>query len=314
MNTFIEFLEHFRSSDPVIVEAIKAGYSNIYETISEPMTALKRYTQPNSKDTPLTIKLAPFISATRDSKSEATKKYDIAISEWWYFGTRINDIWNDGEVEVGDEVYEDEEGLISFMNSEPTLFNKLFDRYSADNSNEGDTNNYMDYSKPLVNKWLVHFSNNADSIFMNGFKYGNEDMSKLGLTDSGSTKGKNHGEYLFAYDMDDANKYGASSGRHGKFKYGNSAVAFIGSGIKFWHHSDEEPQVVFDRHTIQGCFLIEKGDVERDDTRDDAWNITGHLPGRKYRVIATKETFDEALEWCRDNFSQYKKYYPWNVK
>lgn len=315
VNNFIESI----SSDKILNNTIMEGFNTIFETITEPMQHLKRVV--TGMDTNVVSKLEPYIKGSMRSKKDAYDNYNLAVSEWSWFGEAINERWGDDQVKLSDDYpYDiesdniDTEGLLKYMNEEPRGFDNLVS-YFQHNIEGNNTSQLMEYQKPLINKWFVHFSNNADSIFTKGFKYGNEDPTKLALTNAGDIKGKEYGDYLFAYELDDVNKYAYSEhGRSNNFKYGDSAIVFIGSGIKFYHHGDVEPQVVFDKKSPNGCFLIKKSDPEREDERGEKWIIYGHNKNNKYNkyiVLASKEKFSDALDWCETNYSQYKKYYNW---
>ena len=301
---YLRFLESLRDSDPELVGLIESGYSVMFETITEPMTFLKRNV--SSDDKSLATRLGPYLKATNKSTKQVTDELDLIRNEWSWFGEKFV---NEGaEIDLGDDYpydidYDsiDMDAIMDFMNEYPRRVDNAMSWFKR-NIESNHTSQLMDYEKPLINKWFVHFSNNAGKIFYEGFKYGNSDVDKLSLTDAGSTKGK-HGDYLFAYEMDDVKKYAKSSRGRRNFKYGDSAVVFVASGIRFYHHGDEEPQVVFDKKSPQGCFLVEHRD-------DDRWCVYGHTPNGKKQLIAVDDFYD-AIYWCRENARQYGKFYPW---
>ena len=316
MNNFINFLESVKSYDPSLIESISEAYDLLFETITEPMQHLKKSV--NYVDSSTVAKLQPYIKYSGKSPQDVTSLIELVTREWSWFGEAINERWGDGSLELGDDYpydidYEniDIDGLIKFMNEEPRSFEHIV-RFFQTNIDGNNTSQLMDYQKPLINKWFVHFSNNAVNIRMEGFRYGNSDIEKLALTDAGSIKGKNYGDYLFAYEIDDVMKHAYSNrgGSRNKFKYGDSVVVFIASGIKFYHHGDMEPQVVFDRKSPTGCFLVRKADPEREDERSDKWVIYGKK-GTQLIPLASKEKFEDAMYWCETNYTQYKKYYNW---
>ncbi len=86
--------------------------------------------------------------------------------------------------------------------------------------------------------WLVHFSDHADQIIHHGFTHGSHDSRNLGLTTYYKHDSKKDGGYNFAFEA--TSRYAASGS-----KYGRNAVMFQNSGVKAWHNSDEEDQVIF---------------------------------------------------------------------
>lgn len=309
LETFIESLDFNDDLKKIVTE----GYDAIFEEITKPMEYLKSYMKPVKKS-PEGHVLEPYMKARHKDVSEAETDFEMASEHAWH---KIVEIINDEmglNLNTEDFFWENEsenkKALVAFMNEYPREANAAIERYS--DYEPGMTKNTMEYRHPLINKWLVHFSDNGWNIFHEGFKYGNEDMTNMGLTNAGSTKGKQHGDYLFAYDIDDAVKYGSKTRKGtGDFKYGDKAIVFIASGIEFYHYGDEEPQVVFDKKTPKGCFLITKEDLEYDDPRDYKFVIYGHDKKNGHKVLASKENLEEALDWCKVNFRQYQQFYYW---
>jgi hypothetical protein len=309
LETFIESLNLNSDLQQIVTE----GYDAIFEEITKPMEYLKSYMKPVKKSTEGHV-LEPYMKARKKDVSDAETDFEMASEHAWH---RIVEIINDEmglNLNTEDFFWENEEenkkALVAFMNEHPNVANAAIERYN--DYAPGMTKNTMQYRNPVINKWLVHYSDNGWEIFREGFKYGNEDMTNIGLTNAGSTKGK-HGDYLFAYDIDDAVKYGSRTHKGtGDFKYGDIAIVFIASGIEFYHYGDEEPQIVFDKKTPKGCFLIEKEDLEYDDPRDYKFVIYGHAGKNGHQALASKANMKEALEWCQTNFRQYQQFYNWH--
>lgn len=150
----------------------------------------------------------------------------------------------------------------------------------------------------IKNQWLIHFTKDAYGIAEDGFKYGVDDMSKLGLTTHLSEFDKIYGGYNFAYTLGDFEKYGRSSGWHGvsKYKYGNEAVVFNASGIKVWHYGDEEPQVIFYGNTAKNIIPIRY-------EGDDGF----YIKSKKGRVLYKNEKLPKVVDWIKNNYQQYRK-------
>jgi hypothetical protein len=120
---------------------------------------------------------------------------------------------------------------------------------------------YLSNPKLIKNQWLIHFTDEALDIAKNGFKYGAFDISKLGLTTYLSDSSKKYGGYNFAYLLSDFVRYGRKGRYSGgnEYKYGNECVVFKASGVRLYHSTDEEPQVVFYGDTASNIIPILEG-------------------------------------------------------
>lgn len=152
------------------------------------------------------------------------------------------------------------------------------------------------FGKPQIikNQWLIHQTHNADDIAKEGFKYGIHDQTKLGLTTHLNDFEKQFGGYNFAYTLNDFLKYGKIGSR---YKYGEEAVVFIGSGIRLWHYLDEEYQTIFYGNTAKNIIPITH------------YGITYDIHSVKTnKIIYKAETMEQAVRWIIDNFNQYRKH------
>ena len=162
---------------------------------------------------------------------------------------------------------------------------------------------FMDYVEVMKNQWMIHFTNDADAIACQGFKYGMDDYTRLGLTTHIRNTQK-PGGYNFAYDVDEWERY--AHGRHG-FKYGKEAVLFRASGIKVWHHGDGEYQIVFVGNTAKDIVPLSEGGY------DGGWWANGIGKGGREEGEAGSdqsdgsfESLSEAVDWVVANYNQYK--------
>lgn len=158
---------------------------------------------------------------------------------------------------------------------------------------------------PVINHWLLHMSDKADDIFKEGFKFGT-DASHLGYSSPYTDK---YGEYGFAYDI--SNGIDESDiHQHGRYRYGNQAVVFIGSGMKAFHWGDEEDQVMFDRNSVKGCFLISQ------DSSDEmtGYSVFGTDPdnGSAKKLMGPVETISQCANWIVNNGDDYMRFYPFH--
>ena len=162
---------------------------------------------------------------------------------------------------------------------------------------------FMDYVEVMKNQWMIHFTNDASEIACDGFRYGMDDLTRLGLTTHFKLNSK-PGGYNFAYDINEWERF--AGGRHG-FKYGKEAVLFRASGVKVWHHGDGEYQVIFFGKTAKDIVPIAKGYY-------DGWWVNGIGKGGREEGEAESDhedgSFDslsDAVDWVTTNYNQYKK-------
>ena len=157
---------------------------------------------------------------------------------------------------------------------------------------------FFDDAKVVKNQWLIHFTNDADSIAIEGFTRGVNEMDKLGLTTHFGDFYKKYGGYNFAYKVEDYAKYAHSNRSFGgyKFKYGKEAVIFNASGLRLWHNGDEEPQVIFFGNTAKNIIPIVEGE-------NSTWSVRN---AKTNRVIFENDNFDKVVQWVINNFIQYK--------
>ena len=160
---------------------------------------------------------------------------------------------------------------------------------------------YFDSDPEVIkNQWLIHFTNDANAIAREGFRYGVDDMTRLGLTTSLGEFDKKYGGYNFAYLLKDYNRYGISIGSYAnRYKYGKEAVIFNASGIKLWHHGDSEPQVIFYGKTAKNIIPI----ITDSDTGD--WACFSLRDGKK---LYSNERLDRVVNWIVKNYRQYSKH------
>lgn len=156
---------------------------------------------------------------------------------------------------------------------------------------------YFDDNPVIVkNQWLIHFTDNAADVALGGFKYGVSEMEKLGLTTHLGEFDKKYGGYNFAYLLSDFSKYAPGGHRNTGYKYGKEAVIFRASGIKVWHHSDEEPQVIFYGNTATNIIPITEGE-------DLKWSIRN----KNNRILFESDELENIVSWLVKNYDQYRK-------
>jgi len=162
---------------------------------------------------------------------------------------------------------------------------------------------HMNYEKVMKNQWMIHFTDDAYGVACSGFKYGMDDLTRLGLTTHFNDSAK-PGGYNFAYDLNDWERF--AGGRWG-FKYGKEAVLFKASGVKVWHHGDNEYQVIFAGNTAKDIVpLTEEGYY-------GGWWANGIGKGGREEHDSEQgdgsfDSLSQAVDWVVANFGQYKKF------
>lgn len=191
----------------------------------------------------------------------------------------------------------DENDVKELMELDPEMFARVIR-----NSDEFEQNDYrvLDFNHTVVNGWLVHNSDNAWDIWREGFQYGN-DMGHLAYTNAGSTSGKDLGDYLFAFPIDEAPSP-TYRGLHNGLKYGEASIVFIGTGNEFFHCGDNEKQVIFDRREPKGCFLVAEQEIPDKDGYSTYWCVIGN---NKYHPLYHSEEYEDCLNWISNNGNRY---------
>lgn len=198
---------------------------------------------------------------------------------------------------------------------EPEIFYKLpeniqkacgewvIDYLMQQHPEEAPTTAHMSLSRNQLlprNTWLIHFSNNAESIAYNGFKYGIDQMDQLGLTTYKSDSEKAYGGYNFAFTAGGRySRYAAAQG-----KYGRDAVMFQNSGVMAFHSGDEEEQIMFHGTDVdpRNIVLIKNDPYE-------GWQV---MSARQKNVRNSgrpvfKGEFEQCEAWVMKHFAQYRK-------
>lgn len=128
---------------------------------------------------------------------------------------------------------------------------------------------------------------------------GVSEIEKLGLTTSLGEFDKKYGGYNFAYTLGDFKKYGRSDyTRGGGWKYGKEAVIFNASGVKLWHHGDEEPQVIFWGATAKNIIPLTRGD-------NMDWAVRSKVTGN---ILFESDELETLVRWVEAHFNQYRKH------
>lgn len=251
------------------------------EYLSQDMVSLKRY----------------FTMSNEERKEYLPSNY------CYLFDNFLND--NGIDFQYDDENQHICDVVYSLENEEPKLYQQFkewlykgVEKHNLPiNDSEYPTWSFFGDAPQLIkNQWLIHFTDDAESIKEDGFKFGVNEMDKLGLTTHLSDFDKKYGGYNFAYTLNDYLRYAKANSR--TFKYGTQAVLFNASGIKLWHYADEEPQVIFYGNTAKNIIPITEGENAK----------YGVFNTRRNYVIYENDDFDKVVDWVIKNYVQYKNH------
>jgi len=155
------------------------------------------------------------------------------------------------------------------------------------------SSHYFSFSKMIKRQtWLVHFSDNADQVVSSGFTHGIYDVDRLGLTTYFSHDSKKYGGYNFAFEAGSRDSRIAAS----RGKYGRDFVIFQNAGVKAYHSSDEEDQVIFWGPDVDKRNLILVRKIDGD----------FHVVSRKGETLM-KGDFEPVVEWVMKHHRQYSR-------
>jgi len=227
--------------------------------------------------------------------SESDKKSGLSQTYWFTWEHFVDD-YPDFTEGYKVEEWEDAENLPTDIKDEWDDW--LYDHIdaSADYAEIGITPEdlpswtYVEFREIVKKKWLVHQTNNADDIARDGFQYGVNDLSRLGLTTYFTQAAKVYGGYNFAYDINDVDLYGMS--------YGHEAVFFMASGVKVYHYTDQEMQVIFFGQDASDFIPVTSKDFEGN------WILQSVIDGS---TIVKMPSLGDLGDWIRTNYRQYSK-------
>lgn len=233
----------------------------------------------------------------------------------WYYVCEFceeNGYLDDVSAITGEEV-EDADAMREF---EPDIFYKLepslqkeiaewaTEQHMRDDPAEAPTTTHMSLQKPQLlprTTWLAHFTDDPWSIWSQGFTYGMDQMDKLGLTTYFKADAKKYGGYNFAFEAQSRHaSWAASQGKYGR----KGVMLFQNSGVKCWHYSDEEDQIVFWGKDVDPKDIIM---VTHDDGGDWTVRAVRDLPGDRGDALFTGE-YDRCVKWVIKNADTYRKY------
>lgn len=206
------------------------------------------------------------------SMNDEEKKQELVflntnlINRFNFLDDKYNDIAKVDDLEAiealydeydNDDVMYEPESLIDALKAQYPAVYKLFLDYVYTSVKNDDY--ISDAQKPtwmfltfknIIKRdtWLVHLTSAdaAADIKRNGFKKGVNDMTVLGLTTHLSDYHKQDGGYNFAYTIPDFLQYARNTlNGESTFRYGSHLLLFQAAGVRCYHETDEEHQVIF---------------------------------------------------------------------
>lgn len=154
----------------------------------------------------------------------------------------------------------------------------------------------------IKNQWLIHFTKHPIKIADNGFKHLIDDITLLGVTNSVDMRNsmRSKSGFGFAFALSDYDKYGKDSYKGEEFwKYGDHAVLFRSSGIRCWHTTDKEYQIIFKGDTVNLRDIVpitKSGKKDFSITRFD-----------NNKIIFETDDLNKMVNWIQNNYGQYYK-------
>ncbi|MBK6942490.1 MAG: hypothetical protein IPH13_20130 [Planctomycetes bacterium] len=139
--------------------------------------------------------------------------------------------------------------------------------------------------------WLVHFTNHAEAIRYEGFQRGPRvgAWGDLGFTPLADPKSMEGGTFAFALEVESARTAEVAAGR----EYGRECVIFQAAGVRVYHRTDQEEQVIFDGSAVRPDSLV----VLHSD--GDDWYVR--------QVPKIRGTFEKVAAWVVAHAQQYRR-------
>lgn len=168
------------------------------------------------------------------------------------------------------------------------------------------------YEREVNNEWLIHFGKDASKIANEGFTRGEQDLDKLGYTHFHNIG--NHPGYNFAFTVKDLNVDAdrhVSSYKGGSLNtyYGDQAVIFQASGIRYFHLGDNDDEVVFWGPSAKNLIKIQLEEINPTDSIYDSItnNIEKFKKTRKFNKMSDDEKSDYEMNAVGKSFDYEDK-------
>ena len=184
-----------------------------------------------------------------------------------------------------------EQWVATATNADKASFQQYVENRVGRSENAYDSPPYMHMSheKMVPATWLVHFTDDANGVASQGFKYGHEDMIGLHLTTWKRDRQKRPG-YNFAFLATDSRNI--SMGK----KYGSEAVVFWSSAVQVYHYGDQESQLIFWGPGVNPSMIF----PITPDSDSGQWVV----PNEWGRRVFSSEDIDDCIGWIIQNHAE----------
>ncbi len=235
----------------------------------------------------------------------------------------LNENIEDDEIQriYDNELYDDHEYIEDFVEyvlSNEELKKQVFllidsnmSQFSAE-YNDIDSNDAtllcMEYEGIYKKNWIIHFTSaeNAQYITKDGFTYGTSDVERLGLTTWYKKEAKKYGGFNFGYNINTYKRYYRDSGWGNTFKYGDSCIMAMVSGIRVEHYGDQEEQIIFWGKSASSILMIYDSDAYDSDTYGSELKGDYYVENYKTGKAIYSGDFEDVVDWVVKNHLQYK--------
>lgn len=143
---------------------------------------------------------------------------------------------------------------------------------------------FMTSPKMVRDQWMIHFTNHPEEIVKNGFR-GVRDISKLGMTTTLNDQKFSDG-FNFAYLLSD----------EWKSAYGKYQILFRASGVRVYHITDREYQVIFQGSSAKSMIPVLEGKAKR----HGIWGKD------RQELFFESDSLEAIVKWVKKNIQQYK--------
>lgn len=257
----------------------------LFENVNEDTVKLFNYLNLSNKDKYIDLSLRK--SALLNTFLDENYSYELNEDESSIIDSNLNDLdkvkamSNNFKIAFGEWILENV-NYLKLQSSMPTWF-------------------YLTNPSIIKNQWIIHLTDNPYSIMSRGFVHGTEDISNLGLTKFTKKELKKNGGINFGYTAEDFHKYGYDSYNKGhgihNFKYGSGIVIFKTSGVRAYHKTDEEFQVLFLGKDVKDMMVIDYNEELK------KWFIKNEFD----EVLVSKKSIEEITDWLNINEYQINK-------
>jgi len=169
-------------------------------------------------------------------------------------------------------------------------FKRWIEQNQGDGGYDSPAYEFLDFRGYRKAGWLVHFTDEPESVASDGFIYGHPEIEGVHLT-TWKRNRKETGGYNFAFGVEDRNGI-----RHAVGKYSDSGcVVFWSSGVEAYHRGDEEYQVIFWGPSVNRSMIFP---IVRNRDYSNEWIVKNS----DSRRIFGNEDINTVIDWVTENW------------